>query len=294
MQDDWEDNYLNAPDAKENDEVSEIASSSDLDDLEASYGEYGGTSAKTNRDSIEQSGKGEVKSRKEILKEKQAAIRKQLMEKRIPTALKPIISIDTEYEQDDDNNQIDVLSYQYVVSFEGKKCRGIFFTDSGHKKHRLSFEEFLANVVKDAVQKKVLTKWPEHVIIVAHYLKADLFTFSNAFKDIKTLVSSVRKTVATLRDGYGVDLGKEFRKRIDDTPFKLDDGSNNTYSMLITFYDSMLFAPAGFQSLKKIGELVGLAKEEIPPPYDISRMKEYLENDREGFKHYWQFSGKSI
>ncbi|GAA6173831.1 hypothetical protein NBRC116592_35010 [Colwellia sp. KU-HH00111] len=286
MQDDWEEDYLNAPEAAESEEVSENEPSSDLDDLEASYGDYGSTHSKVNRDGIEQAGTGEVKSRKEIAKEKQAAIRKQLMEKRIPTALKPIISIDTEYEQDDENNQINVLSYQFVVSFEGKKCNGILFTESAHKKHRLSFEEFLAKVIQTALQEKVLTKWPEHVIIVAHYLKADLFTFSNAFKDIKTLVSSVRKTVASLRDGYGVDLGKEFRKRIDDTPFKLNDGSNNTYSMLITFYDSMLFAPAGYQSLKKIGELVGLAKEEIPEPYDISRMAEYLENDRDGFIKY--------
>ncbi|MCJ8320955.1 MAG: hypothetical protein HRT52_19980 [Colwellia sp.] len=286
MQDDWEDDYLNAPESKEVEEVSEKGSSVDLDDLETSYGEYDGTNSKTNRDGFEQAGTREGKSKKEILKERQVAIKKQLQVKRIPTALKPIISIDTEYEQDDDKNQINVLSYQYVVSFEGKKCKGIFFTDSGHKKHRLSFEEFLANVIKDALQKKVLTKWPEHIILVAHYLKADLFTFSNAFKDIKTLVSSVRKTVASLRDGYGVDLGKEFRKRIDDTPYKLNDGSNNTYSILITFYDSMLFAPAGFQSLKKIGELVGLPKEVIPTPYDISRMAEYLENDREGFIKY--------
>ena len=286
MQDDWEEDYLSAPEATETKEVSKNESSTDLDDLEASYGDYSSTRSKASRDGIEQTGTGEVKSRKEIALERQAEIKKQLIKKRIPTALKPIISIDTEYEQDDENNQINVLSYQFVVSFEGRKCNGIIFTESTHKKHRLSFEDFLARVIQTALQEKVLTKWPEHVIIVAHYLKADLFTFSNAFKDIKTLVSSVRKTVASLRDGYGVDLGKEFRKRIDDTPFRLNDGSNNTYSMLITFYDSMLFAPAGFQSLKKIGELVGLAKEEIPEPYDISRMAEYLENDREGFKKY--------
>lgn len=286
MQDDWEDDYLNIPESKERDEVSENDSSADLDDLEASYGDYSGPNSKTNRDNLELSETGEVKSKKQLLKEKKAEIKKKLEIKMMPTALKPIISIDTEYEQDDDKNQINILSYQYVVSFKGKKCNGIFFTDSGHKKHRLSFEEFLVDVIKDALQKKVLTKWPEHIILVAHYLKADLFTFSNAFKDIKTLVSSVRKTVASLRDGYGVDLGEEFKKRIDDKSYKLDDGSNNSYVILIAFYDSMLFAPAGFQSLKKIGDLVGLPKEEIPKQYDISRMAEFLEHDREGFIKY--------
>ncbi|MGV2872281.1 hypothetical protein [Colwellia sp. E150_009] len=61
------------------------------------------------------------------------------------------------------------------------------------------------------------------------------------------MVNSVHKTVASLRDGYGVNLGKKFKKHVDDMPFRLNDGSNNTYSMLITFCASMLFAPAGYQ-----------------------------------------------
>ena len=93
MQDDWEEDYLSVPEATESHEASENEPSSDLDDLEASYGDYGSARSKTNRDGIEQTGTGEVKSRKDIAKEKQAAIRKQLMEKRIPTALKPIISL---------------------------------------------------------------------------------------------------------------------------------------------------------------------------------------------------------
>ncbi|MGX9462366.1 DNA polymerase [Shewanella sp. A14] len=278
MKDDFEESYLDAPEKPENNSTAEA------DDLESSYGIDDKSSSSRNRDNIKNNNMREVKSKKQISKERQIEIRKHLKQKRIPTALKPIISIDTEYEQDGEQNN--VLSYQYVVSFEGRRCQGIFFTDSGHKKHRLSFETFLAKVIQAAIQEKVISKWPEHILLVAHYLKADLFTFSNAFKDIKTLVSSVRKTVASLRDGYAVDLGKEFKKRIDDNPFKLNDGSNNTYPILVTFYDSMLFAPAGFQSLKKIGELVGCPKKEIPPPYDISRMGEYLNKDRDGFTEY--------
>lgn len=223
-------------------------------------------------------------SKKERIREKQKAIKETLKKKRIRTARRPIISIDTEYEQE--GEVLNILSYQYVVSYKGQRCEGIIFTQSGHKKHRLSFEVFLTKAIQHAIQEKVLTKWPEHINLVAHYLKADLFTFSNAFKEIKTLVSSVRKTVASLRDGYGVDLSKEFKKRIDDHPFKINDGSNNTYSVWITFYDTMLFAPAGYQSLKRIGELVGHEKKDIPQPYDISRMAEYLEADRQGFTEY--------
>lgn len=229
-------------------------------------------------------------------KQQQAKLKSLLKAKRVRTVDKPIISIDTEYtlkrvDGDTEKTQPDeniILSYQYVVSYKGKRCEGIFLPQSDAKKHRLSFEKFLVLVIEAALKAKVLTDWAEteSIILVAHYLRADLFTFSNSFKDIKTLVSSVRKTVASLKDGYAVDLAKEFKKRIDDKPYKLNDKNNNAHPVLITFYDSMLFAPAGYQSLERVGELVGCTKEKIPEPYSIERMDEYLIGDREGFIRY--------
>jgi hypothetical protein len=226
------------------------------------------------------------KTKQQRKKERQAELKRLIKAKKVITVLKPIISIDTEYEQRGDENM--VLSYQYVVSFGGKRCQGIHFTKSGHKRDRLSFEKFLVIAIEAALKEEVLTKWSdvESVILVAHYLKADLFTFSNSFKDIKTLVSSVRKTVASLKDSYAVDLSKELKKRIDDKQYNLNDKNNNAHPVLITMYDSMLFAPAGYQSLAKIGELVKCAKKEILPPYSITRMSEYLAGDREGFIEY--------
>ena len=226
------------------------------------------------------------KTKQQRKKERQAELKRLIKAKKVITVLKPIISIDTEYEQRGDMNM--VLSYQYVVSFRGKRCQGIFFTKSGEKRDRLSFEKFLVMAIEAALKEEVLTKWSdaESVILVAHYLKSDLFTFSNSFKDIKTLVNSVRKTVASLKDSYAVDLSKELKKRIDDKQYRLNDKNNNAHPVLITFYDSMLFAPAGYQSLAKVGELVGYPKKEIPKPYSIERMSEYLAGDREDFIDY--------
>tara|TARA_R110001583_G_scaffold59932_9_gene178468 strand:- start:13570 stop:16401 length:2832 start_codon:yes stop_codon:yes gene_type:complete len=225
-------------------------------------------------------------TKKQYKKAQQLALKALMKAKKVSTVLKPIISIDTEYTQKGNENV--VLSYQYVVSFKGKRCEGIFFPKSGAKKHRLSFEQFLVQVIEASLKAEVLSSWAEaeSIILVAHYLRADLFTFSNSFKDIKTMVSSVRKTVASLKDGYAVDLAKEYKKRIDDTQYKLNDKNNNAHPVLVTFYDSMLFAPAGYQSLAKIGKLVNCHKLEIPQPYSIERMDEYLENDREGFIQY--------
>lgn len=219
-------------------------------------------------------------------KEQQHKLKALMKVKKVITVNKPIISLDMESTE----KILDkvVLSYQYVVSFRGQRCEGIFFPKSGAKRDRLSFEKYLVMVIEAAVKERVIPKWSdaESVILVAHYLKADLFTFSNSFKDIKTQVSSVRKTVASLKDGYAVDLAKELKKRVDGKVYNLNDKNNNAHPVLITFYDSMLFAPAGYQSLKKVGELVNYPKLEIPQPYSIKKMDEYLEKDREGFIKY--------
>ena len=225
-------------------------------------------------------------TKKQRKQEQQLKLKALMKAKKVITVLKPIISLDMESTEKDGVKVI--LSYQYVVSFRGKRCEGITFPKSGAKRDRLSFEKYVVIAIEAALKEGVLTKWAdaESVILVAHYLKCDLFSFSNSFKDIKTQVSSVRKTVASLKDGYAVDFAKELKKRIDEKPYKLNDKNNNAHPVLITFYDSMLFAPAGYQSLKKVGELVNYSKLEIPERFSIKEMDKYLKEDREGFIKY--------
>tara|TARA_R110000772_G_scaffold266009_1_gene387957 strand:+ start:10891 stop:13746 length:2856 start_codon:yes stop_codon:yes gene_type:complete len=223
------------------------------------------------------------KTKKQIRKEAQQKIKDELQVKRMPTAMMPIISIDTEYQCLGDENGI--LSYQYVVGFNGKFCKGIRYTKSMAKKDRYTFEKFLSLAIEDAIEEGVLTAWPEHVIVAAHYLKADLFTFSNSFRDIKTQVSSVRKTVASLGDTYGVDVSKEVKKRIDGKPHSVYDKNRNKHTLVITFYDSMLFAPAGYQSLEKLAELVDEEKIKITQEQK-KNMHQFLVDFPKPFKDY--------
>ncbi len=107
-------------------------------------------------------------TKKQYKKAQQIALKALIKAKKAPTISKPIISIDTEYTQKGDENV--VLSYQYVVSFRGKRCEGIFFPESGAKKHRLSFEQFLVLVIEAALKAEVLSSWSEaeSIILVAH------------------------------------------------------------------------------------------------------------------------------
>ncbi|PSV56463.1 hypothetical protein [Photobacterium sp. GB-3] len=198
----------------------------------------------------------------------------------------PIISIDTEYTLSKDGKSNNILSYQFVLLFKGKMTRAIFYTKSTKKSGRLSFDKCIAQVIKKAIAEQMLAHWPTEAIVCAHFLKADLFTFSKSFENFQTYIKGVRKTLATLgNEPYGIDLSKVMSKRIDKDPFVLYDDSRNKHELKIRFYDTMLLAPSG-KSLADVGELVGLPKLEIPEPYSIERMDEYLAAEPEGFEAY--------
>nr|MBF4242104.1 hypothetical protein [Vibrio anguillarum] len=123
------------------------------------------------------------------------------------------------------------------------------------------------------------------IILCAHWLSADLFNFSQAFEQLKTHVKGLRKTVASLDDVYGLDLEKVMSRRIDKEPLNVHDKSRNRHTLYITFYDTMLLSPNG-SSLASVGELLKIPKVEIPEPYSISRMDEFLDGNRELYKKY--------
>jgi len=198
----------------------------------------------------------------------------------------PIISIDTEYTQSKDGKSNHILSYQLVVLYEGRTTKLILYTKSARKSGRLVFDKCIALVIKKALDEGTLVQWPTEAIVCAHFLKADLFTFSKSFESFQAYIKGVRKTLATLgKDPYGADLSKVMSSRIDKKPLHLYDGSRNKHELKIRFYDTMLLSPSG-KSLADVGELVGFPKLEIPAPYSIEKMDEYLRADPVGFEAY--------
>jgi hypothetical protein len=198
---------------------------------------------------------------------------------------RPIISIDTEYKASENGEFNEILSYQLVVRCNKKSSGLILYPSSTKKSGRLSMDKCIVASIEHAIESKVLDTYPLDIILCAHFLKADLFNFSNAFEKLKTHVKSVRKTVASLDSVYGLDLSKVMNRRIDKEPLKVWSNSGNDYLLHISFYDTMLLSPAG-KSLADVGELVGLPKLDIPKPYSIERMDEYLAGDKVGFEAY--------
>lgn len=214
--------------------------------------------------------------------------KKDFTRKRIPSEKMPILSFDTEYCKNPDGEGNRILAYQYVLGFGDLKnsIKGIIYPKSMKKSGRVSFDDFLVEVIEGGITAKIIDKWPTDIILCAHFLRADLFTFKDSFSNIKTKIKGIRKTVASLDKPYGVDLETVMKKRIDKESLKLWSTSGNDYHLNVTFYDTMLLAPAGYQSLKAVGELVGVSKLEIPKPFSIERMDEYFKCDRAGAEEY--------
>ncbi|EGS6763782.1 hypothetical protein ABWK96_004015 [Vibrio parahaemolyticus] len=198
---------------------------------------------------------------------------------------RPVIAMDTEYVESECGTYNRILSYQFAVLFEGKLSTIILFPESTKKSGRLALDKCLVQAIEKAMDDEVLDKWPTDIILCAHWLSADLFNFSQAFDQLKTHVKGLRKTVASLDDVYGLDLDKVMSRRIDKEPLNVHDKSHNRHTLYITFYDTMLLSPNG-SSLASVGELLKIPKVEIPEPYSISRMDEFLEAQPEKFAEY--------
>ncbi|HCE4673664.1 TPA: hypothetical protein NGU19_003635 [Vibrio parahaemolyticus] len=198
---------------------------------------------------------------------------------------RPIIGFDTEFELSKCKKYNHVISYQFVVRHKGRTSKLVLYPDSNKKSGRLAMDYCLARVIEKAIEDGTLERWPTDVIMTAHFMKADLFHFNKAFDQVKTHIKGIRKTVASLGDAYALDLSKVLSRRIDEEPVDVYDKNRNKKTLHLSFFDTMLLAPAG-KSLADVGELVGLPKLKIPEPYSIERMGEYLTGNKQGFEAY--------
>ncbi|TKF21954.1 hypothetical protein FCV43_08990 [Vibrio genomosp. F6] len=198
---------------------------------------------------------------------------------------RPVIAIDTEYTESDCGEYNSILSYQLAVLHKGLLSTLILYPESTKKSGRLALDRCLVQAIEKAIDEGVLDAFPTDIILCAHWLSADLFNFSKAFDQLKTHVNGLRKTVASLDDVYGLELDKVMSRRIDKEPLQVNTKSRNKKTLYITFFDTMLLSPNG-SSLSSVGDLLEIPKVEIPEPYSISRMDEFLKAEPEKFAEY--------
>ncbi|EPT4026428.1 hypothetical protein [Enterobacter roggenkampii] len=196
------------------------------------------------------------------------------------------IGFDTEYVFNPHTKQNDILSYQsYVVLPDGTGVPGILYPASAHKKDRLSLKNFLAKTLTPLLKNEQINEWPGSITLYAHFLRADVASFSDFWSDHKILLKGIRSTVSSFKNRYGIDFDEVENRREKNSLITFDKRTSPPRCSNVTFTDTLLITPGGM-GLAECGQLLGLPKLTIPAPYSISDMRQYLKGDRRGFEAY--------
>jgi len=178
-----------------------------------------------------------------------------------------LIGFDTEWQRDGERNT--VLSYQfYACDPTGAvSWRGIFYPPTSGRRFKLSW--FIEQVITAGRQQRKLSRWPKRAYLIGHFSFADLVTFED-FESFKTEFDAIRRTYASITQ---------------DTAIICWDVDRHKHKVTLVLRDSMLLAPAGQQSLKAIGNLVGVEKYELNAG-EIENMQVLRDSDPERFENY--------
>ncbi|WCH23251.1 hypothetical protein [Aeromonas salmonicida] len=183
------------------------------------------------------------------------------------------------------NGRNTVLSYQsYCINSRGEERGMIHYPESGK---RFSFEKFISRVVEDCRAAGLIKKWPHTIVVVAHFIRADITTFSN-FWGLKTQVKAQGGSVVgriLTGSGYGVDETVERARKAKPAPIVFRDRNHRKQQSIIEFVDTLFLAP-NKSPLSALGAMLGLPKLEIPDGYSIERMDELLAGNKEAFEQY--------
>lgn len=224
------------------------------------------------------------------------------------------IAMDSEWVFNKQENCNDILCYTYSVGVDGKGFNGIIHTemaklikrcrDSGvpkeeemllrkqlaSKGYKLSFEEFIRDILIEAKSRGLFSNWPEHTTVFAHFMRADIASFNEFWnigrsnKNHKSSLEVVQNTVCSVGADYGLKIDTTGRGRYKLENTRFFDKSNNAFETKLIFRDTCLLSP-NKASLDDLGAMLGYEKETLPPGM-IERMDELYCNDIATFNRY--------
>lgn len=179
----------------------------------------------------------------------------------------------------------------------------IIYTKGPGKEHRPRLKSALLNIVARAIELKLMHAEPGRIDVVGFGTRFDLPALGD-FNEIKTQVDSAAGKLVTVHADTSIvlDWGQRHAERhrarqVEPGPHAADEVATGTRHSLIVangagcthidvrFIDTMAYVPPG-TSLRAVGEMLGLPKLDIPPPYSVERMGEFLAKDRAKFEAY--------
>lgn len=196
------------------------------------------------------------------------------------------IGFDAEWQYDEASDSNTILTIQlYVPNQEAlsqapekaekrKRLSRMVRAFSPTREGRPSLLRNLRQILTEALEHHLIAEEPRLIYVVGFGLRFDLGALGD-FPELKNQIDSVSGKVATV----GSPALMEFPKVLatEDDPTKILIG--------LHFIDVAAHVPPG-KALRDIGKQVGFEKLEIPAPYSIERMSEYLEQDPAGFEAY--------
>lgn len=150
----------------------------------------------------------------------------------------------------------------------------IVYATSPTREGRPSLLAALRQLVEQALAKQLIADTPRTIYVVGFGLRFDLAALSD-FAELRTQVDSVSGKIATV----GAEAEMKFARTL------LTGDVMEPVTIGLRFIDLLAHVAPG-TSLRHIGKLINRPKLDIPPPYSIERMDEYLREDPAGFEAY--------
>lgn len=195
------------------------------------------------------------------------------------------MGFDTEYQYNEVKGYNEILSYQVVAQSPKGQCSIVVYPKSGAKHHRWVFDKLVAHTLEEMFERGLISAVPEQIIVFGHFLRADLTTFSDFWKNQKTTLRGIRRTVASAMQDYGVDVQTLGKRKAGKDPQVIESPSGEKFRTKVRFVDTLALSPNG-SGLSVIGKLIGLQKLELPDGYAKDQMRKFLDEQPEQFEAY--------
>lgn len=105
----------------------------------------------------------------------------------------------------ENNRHLRTLSYQFFAVGELGEVAAVFFPPSGRHSDRLALQEMLPAVIEKALETGCIIDYPEQVILVGFFLRADLAMLSDLV-EYKTELGNVGGKIATTERPVDFDV----------------------------------------------------------------------------------------
>lgn len=195
------------------------------------------------------------------------------------------LGLDTEYVYSSVRGYNEILSYQVFAQTTLGQYSTLIFPKSGAKNHRLEFDVLVGRVLCEMFEQELIDEVPKQVVVFGHFLRADITNFADFWKNQKTTLRGLRRTVASAQTDYGVDVYALGKRKAGKDPQVIAAPSGEKYRTQVRFVDTLALSPGG-AGLAVIGEIIGLPKLELPPSYSKGDMRKFMLEQPSLFEAY--------